>query len=109
LKRLGDAVLHLGFAAWPRALDPTILVMAIARQRGVKYRPDTAYFDPNHLLGSVLHKLDEWIETDGHAWDAEIGDRLVQIVAGVFDVPENESRQVLERCTTANTCTELGY
>jgi hypothetical protein len=106
---IGYAVLHLGFAAWPRALDPAILVMAIARQRDFGYRPVTAHFDPGHLLRSVLHKLDEWIETDGHEWDAEIGDRLVQIVASVFNVADEESRKVLEDCTTAYTCTQLGY
>jgi hypothetical protein len=108
-KVIGCAVLHLGFAVWPQALDPAILIMAIARQRDVKYRPNTAYFDPNHLLRSVLHKLDEWIETEGHVEGVEIGDRLVQIVAGVFEVPDDAARQVLERCTTVNTCTELGY
>jgi hypothetical protein len=108
-KVIGCAVLHLGFAAWPRALDPAILVMAIARQRDVQYSPDTAYFDPNHLLRSVLHKLDEWIQINEHAYDAEIGDRLVQIVASVFNVADEESRQVLENCTTAYTCTELAY
>jgi hypothetical protein len=107
-KVIALAVLHLGFSAWPYSLDPTILILAIANHKGIKYRPATRYFTPDYLLYAVFSLLDQWIETGGQPENSDIPARVVSIVTHVFGTTPAGAKAILQGCVTEEACLELG-